>query len=220
MFCPNCGKEVEDGAAFCPECGAALNAEPSAQDTITQQDEAQSTQQDSSQAYQQDTYQQDSSQSYQQDTYQQGSSQSYQQGTYQQQPYEQSYQQQGYQYNNIYTAPLVGGIKRNIALCIIFTIITCGIYAIYWMYVMNEEINRMSEDANGTSGGLVILFSILTCGIYTWYWLYRMGERCDVIKQKMGQPASSSAVLYLILGIFGLSIVSFALMQDTINNAC
>ena len=27
MFCPNCGKEIEDGAKFCSECGAALNSE-------------------------------------------------------------------------------------------------------------------------------------------------------------------------------------------------
>ena len=25
MFCPNCGKEVKDGAAFCPNCGQRLN---------------------------------------------------------------------------------------------------------------------------------------------------------------------------------------------------
>ena len=78
----------------------------------------------------------------------------------------------------------------------------------------------MSDEPNATSGGLVILFTIITCGIYSWYWLYKMGDRCDIIKQKMGRPASSSAVLYLILGIFGLGIVSHALMQDTINNAC
>lgn len=27
MFCPNCGKEIEDGAKFCGECGAALNSD-------------------------------------------------------------------------------------------------------------------------------------------------------------------------------------------------
>ena len=26
MFCPNCGKEIEDGAKFCGECGAAIEA--------------------------------------------------------------------------------------------------------------------------------------------------------------------------------------------------
>jgi hypothetical protein len=40
-----------------------------------------------------------------------------------------------------------------------------------------------------------------------------MGEKCDYI----AQTHTSNNVLYLVLGIFGLGIVSIALMQDTIN---
>ena len=28
MYCPNCGKEVEDGALFCGECGAKIGEAP------------------------------------------------------------------------------------------------------------------------------------------------------------------------------------------------
>lgn len=28
MFCPNCGKQTDDNAAFCDSCGASLNAPP------------------------------------------------------------------------------------------------------------------------------------------------------------------------------------------------
>lgn len=108
---------------------------------------------------------------------------------------------------------------RSIALCIIFSIITCGIYGWYWLYKINEEINDLAGEPNATSGGLVILFSILTCNIYMWFWLYKMGDRVGVIKQKMNRPAGSDSVLYLILAIFGLNIVAFALMQDAVNNA-
>ena len=31
------------------------------------------------------------------------------------------------------------GKERSIVLCIIFTIITCGIYGIYWMIVLNDD---------------------------------------------------------------------------------
>ena len=24
MFCPNCGKEIQDGSVFCPECGTRI----------------------------------------------------------------------------------------------------------------------------------------------------------------------------------------------------
>ena len=111
------------------------------------------------------------------------------------------------------------GTNRNIVLCIVFSIITCGIYVIYWMYVLNEEINSLSGENNATGGGLVILFSIITCGIYGLYWYYKMGERVDTIKTRIGMPSSSSNILYLILGIFGLGIINYVFMQDTINKA-
>ena len=121
--------------------------------------------------------------------------------------------------NNNYSQPTGYGKYRNIALCIVLSIITCGIYGLYWMYCLNEEINSLSDEPGATSGIMVIIFSIITCNIYTWFWLYKMGERCDTIKQRMGRASSSSAVLYLIFGLVGLNIVSYALMQDTINQS-
>ncbi|MCR5789582.1 MAG: DUF4234 domain-containing protein [Lachnospiraceae bacterium] len=106
---------------------------------------------------------------------------------------------------------------RNIAVCIILSLITCGIYALYWMYVLNEDVSAVAGEEPQTSGGLVILFSIITCGIYMWYWLYKEGELVSNIKVKNGSAAGSDAVVFLILAIFGLSIVDLALMQDAVN---
>ncbi len=108
---------------------------------------------------------------------------------------------------------------RNIVLAIILTIIKCGIYGIYWMYVLNEDINKLSDHPEATSGGLVILFTIITCGIYGLYWYYKMGERVEEIRAKKGLPNGSSAVLFLILGILGLGIVNYCIMQSNINQA-
>ena len=121
---------------------------------------------------------------------------------------------------NIYTEPQGYGTSRNIALCIVLSLFTCGIYGLYWMYCLNEEINSLSGE-NGTNGALVIILSIVTCNIYTWYWLYKMGEGCDIIKDKIGKPGASgySPVLFLIFGLVGLNIVAYALMQDAINSA-
>ena len=131
----------------------------------------------------------------------------------------QSYQQQPYgQAPNMGNQPPqvnVTGIQpRSIAIAIILTIVTFGIYGIYWMIKLNDEINQMANEPNATSGGLVFLFTLITCGIYGLYWQYKMGERCDRIK---GSWNGYSAILYLIFGVLGLSIVSYALMQDTIN---
>lgn len=108
-------------------------------------------------------------------------------------------------------------MRREIALCIVLTIITCGIYGIYWIIMINNEINVAVNDQAAPSGGLVVVLSLITCGIYGLYWLYKMGEKCDYIKSSRNIPSSSSNVLFLILGIFGLTIVAYALIQDTIN---
>ncbi len=111
-----------------------------------------------------------------------------------------------------------GGVQeRNIALCIILSIITCGIYTFYWLYTMTEDTNRLSGDPNATSGGVVIILSIITCGIYTWYWLYKRGEIIDQAKVRRGMPSGNSGILYLILAIVGLGIVSYALIQNELN---
>lgn len=109
-----------------------------------------------------------------------------------------------------------GIAPRNIAVCIILSLVTCGIYTLYWVYKINEELKQMSG-TDGTDGGMVILFDIITCGIYAWYWMYKMGEKADIVK---GDPNGNSNVLYLVLSICGLGIVSIAFMQDCINDHC
>lgn len=109
-----------------------------------------------------------------------------------------------------------GIAPRNIAVCIILSLVTCGIYTFYWVYKINEELKQMSG-TDGTDGGMVILFDIITCGIYAWYWMYKMGEKADIVK---GDPNGNSNVLYLVLSICGLGIVSIAFMQDCINDHC
>nr|WP_317378073.1 DUF4234 domain-containing protein [uncultured Faecalimonas sp.] len=109
-----------------------------------------------------------------------------------------------------------GGIEqRNIALSIVLLIVTCGLYGIYWMIKINDEVNQLAGEPQATSGAVVFLLSLVTCGIYSFYWLYKMGERCDRIKGVNG----SSGILYLVIGILGLSVVDYCLIQDTINKA-
>lgn len=107
--------------------------------------------------------------------------------------------------------------QRSVGLCVVLSIITCGIYGLYWYYCLNEEINEVTEQP-GTSGGMVILLTIITCNIYGIYWNYKMGEKLDAARANQGVPSGSLAILYLVLSIFGLSIVSWALMQNEINH--
>ena len=107
--------------------------------------------------------------------------------------------------------------RRNIAVCIVLTLVTCGIYGIYWIVCLTNDVNTVSGDVNGTSGGMVVLLTIVTCGIYGIYWAYKQGEKLDFTKNNRGIPSSNSGVLYLILQIFGFGIIAYALMKNELN---
>ena len=89
--------------------------------------------------------------------------------------------------------------QRNIAVCIILSIVTCGIYGIYWFIV-------------------AFVLSLITCNIYGLYWAYKQGEKIDKAKTDRGIPSSNSGVIYLILCFVGLGIVAEALMQNELNS--
>ncbi len=108
--------------------------------------------------------------------------------------------------------------QRSIGICILLTIITCGIYGIYWFIVLTDDANAASGQPNATSGGVAFLLTLVTCGIYGYYWAYKMGEKINQAKAQRGLPADSSlSIIYLLLQIFGLGIIGWALMQDNLN---
>lgn len=106
--------------------------------------------------------------------------------------------------------------RRSIAVCIILSIVTCGIYGIYWFICLSNDANTASNTF-GTSGGIAFLLSIITCNIYGIYWAYKQGEKIDAAKCNRGIPSSNSGVLYLILWLFGFGIIAEALMQNELN---
>ena len=103
--------------------------------------------------------------------------------------------------------------ERNIALYIILTIITCGLFGIYWLIVLADDMNAAAADGDETSGAVVFLLTLITCGIYGLYWSYKQGERID----KMNGTQGSTGILYLILDLFGFAIIVYALIQNELN---
>ena len=106
--------------------------------------------------------------------------------------------------------------NKNIAVMLILTIITCGIYSLAWIYQITEDVNRLNED-NNMSGGLTILLTIITCGIYLIYWGYDMGRKLYNSGQKYNINISDNSILYLLLPIFKLNIINLVLIQSDLN---
>lgn len=110
--------------------------------------------------------------------------------------------------------------QKNIALCIILSIVTCGIYGLIWFVKLTDETNMLAPPSPDgkpyTSGGIALLLMIVTCDIYGLYWAYKQGEKLDNAKAARGLPTSNQSVIYLILQLF-VPVVGWALMQNQIN---
>jgi len=203
--CPVCGAQCQDTARFCTNCGASLEMMRSP-----------GQQQNQNGSWQQNGGPQSQYGGWQQSSGPQNQNGSWQQNSGPQDPYG-GYQPYGAYGNEMLPQYNTYGIRhRSIVLAVIFTIITFGIYGIYWMIKINDEVNQLANEPEATSGGLVFLFSLITFGIYSYYWLYKMGERCDMIQ---GRWNGNKSLLYLILGLVGFSIISYALIQDVINKS-
>lgn len=195
MVCKRCGNYNDDNVRFCVHCGADLTAGSSADN--------------SQRGYTQPNYNQPN---YNQGSYTQpGYNQpNYNQPNYDQANYNQSYNPYGY-------AP-TGIARREIVTCILLSIITCGIYGLYWMVCMVDDLNKVSAEPQPTTGGTVVLLSLVTCGIYSFIWMYRTGEQlCRARQIRYGYPGENNSVLYLVLSLLGLGIVSYCLIQSELN---
>ena len=106
--------------------------------------------------------------------------------------------------------------NRSIPMAIILSLVTCGVYLLYWFVVMTDEANSVSDET-ATGGALSLIFTLITCGLYGIYWHYQMGKKLYDAGVKNNVAISDNSVLYLILSLFGLGIVNYCLIQNDLN---
>ena len=99
--------------------------------------------------------------------------------------------------------------NRSILSMILLTIVTLGIYMIYWTVSFQSELKQKTNEGFGGLAHLILIFA--TFGIYYAYWQYAAGIR---IKKLGGQDYS---VLYLVLFFVGFAWLNPYLMQNEVN---
>jgi hypothetical protein len=100
--------------------------------------------------------------------------------------------------------------QRSIVFMIIMTLVTAGIYGLYWYIAFQVELKKTTKEGFGGLGHF--LATIFTFGIYSLYWQYAAGKRLA----KLG--ASDWSLLYLILCFVGGAFLNPYLMQYQANN--
>lgn len=105
--------------------------------------------------------------------------------------------------------------KRSIGMCILLSIITCGIYGIYWMYLLVKNTRSIQKNTDNCTGEMLCLIFV---PFYSLYWWYTRGEKVRQGFAEHDYNATGSGVVYLVLAVFGLNIISMAIMQSDFNS--
>ena len=107
--------------------------------------------------------------------------------------------------------------KLSIPVHLILTLVTCGLFNLYWNYKQMEACNYLLKRQEFKFANWII-FSILTCGIYHIFYQYKMGAAIVEIQRKADKLLSDSLPLIsCLLTVFGLSIVIDCIHQHEIN---
>ena len=101
--------------------------------------------------------------------------------------------------------------ERNIVVCILLSLVTCGIYGIYWAIMLAREAVSVKDPAD--SGLLEIVLMLFLPFIGLFLAEKKFADGCTA----RGIPHSDNSVLYLILGLVGLGIVGFCMLQNDLN---
>lgn len=105
--------------------------------------------------------------------------------------------------------------KRKIGVCILLSIVTLGIYTIYWEYLLIQNTRAIQKKESSCTGELLCLVFVPFYSIYWWF------TRGKIVKDRFaehGYSAIGNEILYLIFSVIGLAIVSMAIMQNDFNS--
>ena len=116
--------------------------------------------------------------------------------------------------------PLTREYEVGVALGIVLSILTCGLYNIYWNYLQFRALNVLlgREEYKFVQW---LLLSIVTCGLYHIYYEYKMGSDLQAWLKDHGYDVSPNlAVTGLALSCFGLTVIADAVYQHELNRLC
>ena len=101
--------------------------------------------------------------------------------------------------------------QRNIVTAIILSIVTCGIYGIYWAVMLAKESVSVKDPSDSGLLEIVLMLFLPFLGFFLAE--KKLYEGC-VAK---GIAKSDNSIIYLILGVVGFGIINYCMMQNDLN---
>ena len=99
--------------------------------------------------------------------------------------------------------------KRSVATVIILSIVTCGIYSLYWFWVAINELDSVGHKSIGNLSPIIqfILMFFYVGGIF---FALNANDNLNEARAQKGLPAVDNKILYLIFAIIFLQKGSYA----------
>ncbi|MBI4368768.1 MAG: DUF4234 domain-containing protein [Elusimicrobia bacterium] len=113
--------------------------------------------------------------------------------------------------------PLSREHEIGVALGIVLSVFTCGIYNIYWNYKQFQAMNTLlgRQEYNFV---FWLLLSLITCGLFHIYYEYKMGSDLEDYLKKHGYNVNPNlSIIGLVLSCLALTILADAIYQHEIN---
>ena len=106
--------------------------------------------------------------------------------------------------------------KRKIALSIVLSFITLGIYHYYWRFLLVKNIRAITKETSKTCTGEMACLIFVPC--YSIYWCYTRGKTVRETLAGFGFETRGKETVYLILELFGVGIIATSIMQNDFNS--
>lgn len=112
---------------------------------------------------------------------------------------------------------------RSLLIYILLSIVTCGIYSLYFIYSLAKDVNIACAGDGKETAGLVklVLLSIVTCGIYGIYWYYALGDRLHENAPRYGltiTETGTTMLLWILVGMIFGGVGTYVAMYFIIKN--
>ncbi|MCL2072056.1 MAG: DUF4234 domain-containing protein [Oscillospiraceae bacterium] len=109
------------------------------------------------------------------------------------------------------------GTNRSPVTVIILSIVTCGIYSIYWHYVVGKEVNAaLGKEAVNP---MLVLVSLI-CAPVLFYFIYTLDKAMIELAEEKGKHYSSNFALWIVCALLaGVGIyIEMMQVQSTLND--
>jgi hypothetical protein len=114
------------------------------------------------------------------------------------------------------------GKERSIPLALVLSLLTCGVYGFVWMYHIGHDL-RTSLRQSDPRPALDVFLTVLTCGLWGIFVAYRYPVLITELQQRRGLRKNDVSLVSVLLalfgiwGVYGLGLVSLALIQNELN---